>query len=460
MSTEYEDMSTSEEERQVKQLSKEQKLDYKEMKDLMTIQGRLKGMIPGFREGIQMQVTGRFPGVPTSEIKKYVVPEEGKRADLHLPPPIVERMSEAHDARIPMRYVNPTPGQRGVTMFIDPELNHDELFEEDLEGNLIQRITLEANKAKELEQKRKREEQEGEGDDQMKKARETTQPSFTMKETTTEKPAPSTSKTATFVPTDILTEDIAEGYLPDDEEESEAETISSTSTADYDRNEAEELVQKISSCHDALSGHYIRLCNLIPHMSKTQLGLYLGKVPFTPLIKAEPGTVKQSLPSEPVSAEEFNPQIKIEGTAEDVLQNVVNQITAERVLFMVAIGDLTINKHSQRFVSKKYNISLSSIQRTLSGDPAHKKGGRQYETEKRKKAKKITTEEETEEDEPRKKKPKKTPGAPTLVQLPEVMEQQKEDDDDELGVAGCNHIKKKKKQMNDESDESFKKKYY
>ena len=111
MSTEYEDMSTSEEERQVKQLSKEQKLDYKEMKDLMTIQGRLKGMIPGFREGIQMQVTGRFPGVPTSEIKKYVVPEEGKRADLHLPPPIVEQMSEAHDARIPMRYVNPTPGQ-------------------------------------------------------------------------------------------------------------------------------------------------------------------------------------------------------------------------------------------------------------------------------------------------------------------------------------------------------------
>ena len=253
-----------------------------------------------------------------------------------------------------------------------------------------------------------------------------------MKENTTGEPAPSTSKTATFVPTDILTEDIVEGYLPDDEEESEAETISSTSTADYDRNEAEELVQKISSCHNALSNHYIRLCNLIPHMSKTQLGLYLGKVPFTPLIKAEPGTVKQSLPSEPVSAEEFNPQIKIEGTAEDVLQNVVNQITAERVLFMVAIGDLTINKHSQRFVSKKYNISLSSIQCTLSGDPAHKKGGRQYETEKRKKAKKIMTEEETEEDKPQKKKPRKTPGAPTFVQLPKAVEQQKKDDDDDL----------------------------
>ena len=98
MSTEYEDMSTSEEERQVEQLSKEQKLDYKEIKDLMTIQGRLKGMIPGFRDGIQMQITGRFPGVPTSEIKKYAIPEEGKRADLYLPPPVVEQLSETHDA--------------------------------------------------------------------------------------------------------------------------------------------------------------------------------------------------------------------------------------------------------------------------------------------------------------------------------------------------------------------------
>ena len=101
-------MATSEEERQVKQLSETQKLEFKEMKDLMTVQGRLKGIIPGFKEGIQMQVTGRFPGVPTAEIKKYVVPGEGQKVDLRLPPPVVEQMLEAHDAK--MRYVNPTPG--------------------------------------------------------------------------------------------------------------------------------------------------------------------------------------------------------------------------------------------------------------------------------------------------------------------------------------------------------------
>ena len=287
--------------------------------------------------------------MPTAEIKKYVVPEEGQRADLHLPLPVVEQMLETHDAKIPMRYVNPTPGRRGVTLFIDPELDHDELFEEDLEGNLIQRVILGAKKVKKLEAEWKQKEQEEgeereEEDEQAKETWEAVQ-SIT-EETVTEEPTPSTSKEATFVPTDILTENIASGYLPDDEE-SDTETISSTSTADYDRDEAEELVQKISSCHSTLSNHYIRLCNLIPHMSKTQLGLYLGKVPFTPLVKAESGAVRWKLPLEAAQIEEFNPQVKSEGTAEEKLQDVVNQLTADRAMFMLAIGDLTINKHSQ-----------------------------------------------------------------------------------------------------------------
>ena len=72
MSTEYEDMGTSEEERQVQSLSKIEQLQHREMKDMMTVQGRLKGQIPGFKEGIQMQITGRFPGVPSTEVKKYI----------------------------------------------------------------------------------------------------------------------------------------------------------------------------------------------------------------------------------------------------------------------------------------------------------------------------------------------------------------------------------------------------
>ena len=313
-------------------------------------------------------------------------------------------------------------------MLIDPELDHDKLFEEDLEGNLTQRVILGTEKVKELEVERKqRKQEEGqEKEEENKQAKETQKAVQSItEETVTEEPTPSTSKEATFVPTDILTENIASGYLPDDEE-SDAETISSTSTADYDRDEAEDLVQKISSCHSALSNHYIRLCNLIPHMSKTQLGLYLGKVPFTPLVKAEPGAVRRDLPLEAAQVEEFNPQVKSKGTAEEKLQDIVNQLTADRVIFMLAIGDLTINKHSQRYISKKYDITLSSIQRMLSGNPEHKKGGRQYKLEKKRKAKKSTTEEEETEGEIQKKKSKsvqekKIPGAPTYFMMPALM---------------------------------------
>ena len=133
---------------------------------------------------------------------------------------------------------------------------------------------------------------------------------------------------------------------------------------------------------------------------------------------------------EVAQAEEFNPQIQNKGTAEEKLQDIVNQVMAERVLFMVAIGDLTINKHSQRYISKKYDITLSSIQRMLSGKPEHKKGGRQYKVGKKRKAKKTTMEEETEEGEPEKKKPKgksmqeeKVPGATTYVMMPTSMDQ-------------------------------------
>ena len=65
-----------------------------------------------------------------------------------------------------MRYINPTPGQHGIAIFIDPQLEQDELFEEDLEGNLVQRLTLEATKMQERENKRKDQEKDEQGSEQ------------------------------------------------------------------------------------------------------------------------------------------------------------------------------------------------------------------------------------------------------------------------------------------------------
>ena len=88
MESKYDEMTESEEEREVAKLTPAQKMSHKEIKDLMSIQGRLKGQIPGFAMGIQAYVTGHFPGVPSELAKPYVIEEDGKKADLltRMPP--------------------------------------------------------------------------------------------------------------------------------------------------------------------------------------------------------------------------------------------------------------------------------------------------------------------------------------------------------------------------------------
>ena len=77
------------------------------MKDLMMIQGQLKGHVPSFKAGISAYVTGRYPGVPSELIKPYVIEEEGKKADLltRLPSAEIDSLIEEHDRRIPHRDV-------------------------------------------------------------------------------------------------------------------------------------------------------------------------------------------------------------------------------------------------------------------------------------------------------------------------------------------------------------------
>ena len=78
----YDEMTESEEEREVAKLSKKEQKQHQVMKDLVTIQGCLKGHVPSFGAGISAYVTGQYPGVPSELIKPYVIEEEGKKADL------------------------------------------------------------------------------------------------------------------------------------------------------------------------------------------------------------------------------------------------------------------------------------------------------------------------------------------------------------------------------------------
>ena len=107
MKSKYDEMTESEEEREVTKLTPAQKMHHKEMKYLMSLQGRLKGQIPGFAAGIQTYVTGRFPGVPSELAKPYVIEETGKKADLltRMPPAKISDFIQEHDRAIPRRDV-------------------------------------------------------------------------------------------------------------------------------------------------------------------------------------------------------------------------------------------------------------------------------------------------------------------------------------------------------------------
>ena len=112
MEKKYDEMTESDEEREVAKLSKKEQRWYQEMKDLMTIQGHLKGHVPSFRAGISAYVTGWYPGVPSELVKPYVIEEKDKKADLltRMPPTQIDSLIQEHDRKIPHRDVVVCPG--------------------------------------------------------------------------------------------------------------------------------------------------------------------------------------------------------------------------------------------------------------------------------------------------------------------------------------------------------------
>ena len=259
MEKEYDEITESDEEREVAKLSKREQEQHREMKDLMTIQGLLKGQVPGFGSGIQAYVTGRFPGIPSELAKPYVIEETGNKADLltRMPPAQIDSLIQEHDQAIPRRDIVVRPGRRGITMSIDPN-SDDEIYEISAIEDSLEDVIKLTGKKKESAVKQVVSEQKEKKD----------QPSTSI----------STTDDRVLVP-DVISQTIADDYMREEklEEDSDAETISSTSPADWDREEAKDLLDKISSCQAALSQHYNRLNQIVPHMTNAQLANYMGK---------------------------------------------------------------------------------------------------------------------------------------------------------------------------------------
>ena len=193
---------------------------------------------------------------------------------------------------------------------------------------------------------------------------------------------------------DIISEQMAEEYIKeeglDDNEPSDAETISSTSTADFDREEAKDLLDKISSCQTVLSQHYNQLNQIVPHMTNAQLANYMGKIHIMPLVKAESGPVTKTY-TEETTTEEFKFVMQGE-THEEKLDSLIRNVPAKRIMLAIALGDVLLNKLSHSQASMKYGFSKTMIQHTLSGKMEHKKGGKQYQQERKRKAEQDASE--------------------------------------------------------------------
>ena len=257
---EYDEMTESDVEKEVQKLKPEQKAHFKEVKDLLMVQARLKGKVPTMSHLIQTYIKGRFPGIPSDIAEQHVEVEETEKQDISkVKEENVQQMIIEHDQKIPRRQAVIRPGWKGVTMSIDL-YNDVEIYEVDIEDKIVEVITL--------------------TDTPKKKTEEISSQKVTDLPVQTIMPIASISKQENIVVTDIISQNVAKDYVVEkDEGEDSDETmsISSTSTADYDRDEAEDLVAKITSCHTAPAQHYEDINGIIPHMTKTQMAMYLGK---------------------------------------------------------------------------------------------------------------------------------------------------------------------------------------
>ena len=93
----------------------------------------------------------------------------------------------------------------------------------------------------------------------------------------------------------------------------------------------------------------------------------------------------QHYEEEPSQVQEECDQKVYGENVEKKLQSIINSIGDQSTLFLMAVGDCIVNKKSQAEIATKYNISRRRIQWAMSGKIEHRKGGKQYQQERKRK---------------------------------------------------------------------------
>ena len=178
------------------------------------------------------------------------------------------------------------------------------------------------------------------------------------------------------LPTDLITEEGAATYqvpeqggqVPDDD----AETISSMSTANYDWEEVETSLTSIAEAFHTIAQEYEKLTSTVPHMSKVQAAQVIARLPILPALK-------QELKAEKIETAKTTEMEPVPGTSQEP-----KEINYRNLVILITVGDYVVNKAKNiKEVAKKWGLSFSMVQHTMSHKKEYSIDGRQYSKRKR-----------------------------------------------------------------------------
>ena len=312
-------MDTEEEEHEVRKLTKEELEIYHQYKEFYTIQARTKGKMPGFGYIHRLKVKEHYPGVPSDAAEMLSHPIEGEVQDINwISEQEIIKIEQKH-AMVWRRWVNIRPKKKTVILCIDPDSDSDVVIEEE-EGDFRERCIItkgnEWNVEEEAEQ----------ADDEWSEPLTTieTEPGMSL--------------------------------AADQETEDKDETISSTSTQDFNREKVEREFINLASHYQQIGESFKKLVEEVPHRKKWQLATNLARMPTLPMIKIEEkvsSMYEQHYEEEPSQVqEECDPKVYGEN-AEKKLQSIVNSTGEQSTLFLMAVGDCIVNKKSQAEIAAK-----------------------------------------------------------------------------------------------------------
>ena len=281
MEPEYKSMTAEQEAAKVQALSPAEQVKYRELIWLHQQQADIEKKMTGVSKMIEERTKAWAPGLPIDLIERNVQVEPAERQELHWMMKKQRTRAQMKQDEIP-RMDKPGTSQ-GYYLFV-----------EDDAGCMIEQHSGQA-----------------------------------IQDTDTKQ----------HLPTDLITEAEATTYqVPEQDnpiDDDDAETTSSTSTVDYDREEVEVSLATISEAFCTIAQEYEKLMTTVPHMSKIQAAQVIAKLPILPIqkqeMKMEKTETSKAIKNEPVPGTSTEwPTAEAEEPMEEPMEKAMEELTSAK----------------------------------------------------------------------------------------------------------------------------------